>query len=59
MKARRLAISILLSLSSIVAMADEGMWMVNSISEALARKMQESGLKLQAGEIYDADKVWS
>lgn len=57
MKARRLAISILLSLSSIVAMADEGMWMVNSISEALARKMQESGLKLQAGEIYDADKV--
>ena len=38
-------------------MADEGMWMVNSISEALARKMQESGLKLQAGEIYDADKV--
>lgn len=29
-------------------MADEGMWMVNSISEALARKMQESGLKLQA-----------
>ena len=40
-------------------MADEGMWMVNSISEALARKMQESGLKLQAGEIYDADKVWS
>lgn len=40
-----------------VASADEGMWLVNSISEALARKMQECGLKMDSKEIYDADKV--
>lgn len=35
--------------------ADEGMWMVNSISDALEKKMQERGLRLSAGEIYNAD----
>ncbi len=57
MKVKRLAIVILLSLCSVAAVADEGMWMVNSISEALARKMQGSGLELKAGEIYNADTV--
>ena len=37
------------------AKADEGMWMVNLINDALERKMQERGLKLSANEIYDAD----
>lgn len=34
--------------------ADEGMWMINAISEALEKKMQERGLELGADEIYDA-----
>lgn len=37
------------------AMADEGMWMINAINAALEKKMQERGLKLSAGEIYNAD----
>ena len=37
------------------ARADEGMWMVNAIDAALEKKMQERGLKLAAGEIYNAD----
>ncbi len=57
MKTKGLALAILLSLSPMAAVADEGMWMVNSISEALARKMQEGGLRLEAGEIYNADSV--
>ena len=57
MKAKGLAIAILLSLSSVAATADEGMWMVNAISEALARKMQEGGLQLKPGEIYSDETV--
>ena len=37
------------------AKADEGMWMINAIDQALEKKMQERGLKLSAGEIYNAD----
>ena len=37
------------------AKADEGMWMINLINDALEKKMQERGLKLSANEIYDAD----
>lgn len=37
------------------AFADEGMWMINCINEALEKKMQERGLKLSAREIYNAD----
>ena len=40
---------------SVAAMADEGMWMIHAISEALEKKMQERGLQLSAGEIYNAD----
>ena len=36
-------------------MADEGMWMINSINRALELKMQERGLLLTANQIYDAD----
>ena len=37
------------------AMADEGMWMINAINEALEKKMHERGLELSANEIYNAD----
>ena len=44
-----------LALLPVAASADEGMWMINAISEALEKKMQERGLRLSAGEIYNAD----
>ena len=37
------------------ANADEGMWMINVINNALEKKMQERGLELSANEIYNAD----
>ena len=37
------------------AAADEGMWMIHAINKALELKMQERGLQLSAGEIYNAD----
>lgn len=37
------------------AHADEGMWMIQDINAALEKKMQERGLQLSAGEIYNAD----
>ncbi len=37
------------------AYADEGMWMIHMIDSALEKKMQERGLELSAGEIYNAD----
>ena len=39
------------------ARADEGMWMVNALSRALVSNMEERGLELQAGEIYNAGAV--
>ncbi len=37
------------------AFADEGMWMIHAIDSALEKKMQERGLELSAGEIYNVD----
>ena len=37
------------------AWADEGMWLIQDINSALEKKMQDRGLKLSAGEIYNAD----
>ena len=54
MKRRYLFILALLSVC-LQAEADEGMWMINAIDQALEKKMQERGLKLSAGEIYNAD----
>lgn len=42
-------------MGSYSAMADEGMWMIHAIDSALEKKMQERGLELSAGEIYNAD----
>lgn len=39
------------------ALADEGMWMVNSLSRALVQNMQREGLRLPAGTIYDEERV--
>ena len=35
--------------------ADEGMWLVQDINSAIEKKMRDRGLKLSAGEIYNAD----
>lgn len=37
--------------------ADEGMWMVGSLSDRLVRTMQDSGLRLEAGDIYNVDST--
>lgn len=42
-------------LGQATAFADEGMWLIQNINAALEKKMQERGLKLSAGEIYNAD----
>ena len=44
-----------LFLFGLEASADEGMWMINAIDAALEKKMQERGLQLSAGEIYNVD----
>lgn len=42
-------------LGQATAFADEGMWLIQDINAALEKKMQERGLNLSAGEIYNAD----
>ncbi|MCQ2179146.1 MAG: S46 family peptidase [Bacteroidales bacterium] len=42
---------------SLSSFADEGMWMVNSIGQALVQNMQNEGCRLNAKDIYDADNV--
>lgn len=46
------AVSLLVSVS---LSADEGMWMIQDINEALEKNMKARGLKLSAKEIYNAD----
>lgn len=57
MKLKHFAIIGVLAIAcgAIEARADEGMWMINAIDAALEKKMQERGLELSAGEIYNAD----
>ena len=52
---KRLFLLFALVFLPVAASADEGMWMIHAISEALEKKMQERGLQLSAGEIYNAD----
>ena len=54
MKHRYLLI-VISALMCLPVMADEGMWMINAIDQALEKKMQERGLRLSANEIYNAD----
>ena len=59
MKMRRIYLAALtlagVLLGQATAFADEGMWLIQDINAALEKKMQERGLKLSAGEIYNAD----
>lgn len=52
---KNILIAIAAVIGSYSAMADEGMWMIHAIDSALEKKMQERGLELSAGEIYNAD----
>ena len=52
---KRFTLIAALLLVSVAAMADEGMWMIHALDQALEKKMQVRGLKLSAGEIYNAD----
>ena len=52
---KRLFLLLALAILPLAASADEGMWMVHAINAALEKKMQERGLQLSAGEIYNAD----
>ena len=45
----------LMLLSGTPALADEGMFLIHAVDEALEKKMQERGLALPARAIYDAD----
>ena len=40
---------------SVIAFADEGMWMPQAISKALEEQMRAKGLQLSAGEIYNGE----
>ena len=52
---KRLTLLLALALLPLAASADEGMWMIHAIDQALEKKMQARGLQLSAGEIYNAD----
>ena len=52
---KRILLLSVLSLLPLAASADEGMWMIHALNQALEKKMQERGLQLSAGEIYNAD----
>ena len=52
---KRILIAAAAFLCCLSASADEGMWMIHAINQALERKMQERGLQLSANEIYNAD----
>ena len=50
------AFAVALAASSLCQLrADEGMWLIQDINSAVEKKMRERGLKLSAGEIYNAD----
>ena len=50
-----LTLVIISSLVQFPARADEGMWMINAINQALETNMKAKGLNLQANEIYNSD----
>ena len=52
---KRLLLLAALALLPVAAWADEGMWMIHALNQALEKKMQERGLQLSAREIYNAD----
>jgi len=57
MKKHLLFCVIALTVASVTASADEGMWLVNMIESRLQKQMAECGLKLDPTTIYDENKV--
>ena len=53
MKARRLVLTAVALMFGVAAFADEGMWMIQDINEALEKNMRARGLRLAANEIYN------
>ncbi|MGM9787487.1 MAG: S46 family peptidase [Candidatus Cryptobacteroides sp.] len=56
MKKSSILAALLLCLS-VPLSADEGMWMVNSLSSQLVQKMQKMGLELEGNTIYNTDSL--
>jgi len=54
---KRIIVAACALLLHFAAIADEGMWMVNSLSRALVQRMQKEGLEMDPDEIYNADEV--
>lgn len=52
---KRFLLIIFVLLAGLRGWADEGMWLVQDINEALEKRMRERGLELAAGEIYNAE----
>ena len=55
MKVLRYILCSFLALISVAAYADEGMWMIQDINEALEKNMRARGLKLSSNEIYNSE----
>ncbi len=53
MRTLRIIITAVALAFSVTAFADEGMWMIQDINEALEKNMRARGLKLAANEIYN------
>ena len=53
MKAGRLILTAVALMFGATAFADEGMWMIQDINEALEKNMRARGLQLAANEIYN------
>ena len=55
MKAARSIMTAMALMFGAMAFADEGMWMIQDINEALEKNMRARGLKLAANEIYNEE----
>lgn len=55
MKTKKLLLCGLMTISSLAAIADEGMWVLHKIDPRTQQAMQQLGLKLTANELYDTE----
>ncbi len=55
MKIKRIGLAVAIMLLPLLSFADEGMWMVNLFQKSIYPAMVKKGLKMKAGEIYNAD----
>ena len=53
---KKIILTIIAALCTIIASADEGMWLPSLISQRIA-DMQEKGFRLSADDIYDINKA--